>query len=251
MLNLAGVYLGLLVLDTQNIGEEGVNQLGVVLDNLGQASAFRGESKKLVLIFRNQAAFLQRFETDRAAAAGNAQPLGNICDACIPMFSEQLVHCCEVVGVAVCQRICFEFFPDFVFQRELLYGGSKTILYSVAQTRTCKAIKSRYNPQLLTLQFTEAQMPRYDYRCTDCGHEFEATQSMKDDPLSICPECDGALKRLIGAGAGIIFKGSGFYCTDYRSDSYQKDAKKDSESKPSQKAEKKKPTAKKPAASAE
>ncbi|MEM7699897.1 MAG: FmdB family zinc ribbon protein [Verrucomicrobiota bacterium] len=73
-------------------------------------------------------------------------------------------------------------------------------------------------------------MPTYDYRCESCGHEFEVFQSMKDDRLTDCPldECSGAVKRLLGTGAGIIFKGSGFYETDYRSDSYKKAAKADS-----------------------
>lgn len=61
-------------------------------------------------------------------------------------------------------------------------------------------------------------MPTYEYICKVCGHEFEQFQSMKDDPLTTCPECrKNSLKRKIGTGAGIIFKGSGFYCTDYRS----------------------------------
>ena len=70
-------------------------------------------------------------------------------------------------------------------------------------------------------------MPTYDYRCEDCGHRFEHFQSMKDEPLKVCPECSGKVKRLIGTGAGIIFKGSGFYETDYRSDSYKKSAAKE------------------------
>ncbi len=57
-------------------------------------------------------------------------------------------------------------------------------------------------------------MPTYDYECTACGHEFEHFQAMSDDPLSTCPECGGKLRRLIGGGSGIIFKGSGFYVTD-------------------------------------
>ncbi len=57
-------------------------------------------------------------------------------------------------------------------------------------------------------------MPTYDYVCQDCGHDFEAFQSMKDDPLTECPECNGKLKRLVGGGTGIIFKGSGFYVND-------------------------------------
>lgn len=67
-------------------------------------------------------------------------------------------------------------------------------------------------------------MPTYQYRCKSCDHEFELIQKMSDDPISVCPECQGSVKRLIGTGAGIIFKGSGFYQTDYRSDSYKKAA---------------------------
>jgi putative FmdB family regulatory protein len=57
-------------------------------------------------------------------------------------------------------------------------------------------------------------MPTYDYVCQDCGHEFEAFQSMKDDPLTACPSCQGKVKRRIGGGTGVIFKGSGFYIND-------------------------------------
>ena len=67
-------------------------------------------------------------------------------------------------------------------------------------------------------------MPTYDYECTKCGHDFEAFHSISAEPLQDCPECDGKVKRLIGAGAGILFKGSGFYQTDYRSESYKKGA---------------------------
>jgi len=72
-------------------------------------------------------------------------------------------------------------------------------------------------------------MPTYEYECQKCGHRFDVFQSMKDDRLSKCPveKCGGKLKRLIGAGAGLIFKGQGFYQTDYRSDSYKKGAEKD------------------------
>lgn len=60
-------------------------------------------------------------------------------------------------------------------------------------------------------------MPTYEYACTKCGHEFEAFQSMKDQPLTHCPACrKRSVKRRIGGGAGLIFKGSGFYITDYR-----------------------------------
>ena len=68
-------------------------------------------------------------------------------------------------------------------------------------------------------------MPTYDYRCSACGHEFEEFQSITAAPLKKCPKCGkNKLDRLIGTGAGIIFKGSGFYETDYRSESYKKSA---------------------------
>ena len=59
-------------------------------------------------------------------------------------------------------------------------------------------------------------MPTYEYKCDSCGYVFEEFQSMKDDPLSKCPKCGGKVQRLIGPGAGLIFKGSGFYLTDYK-----------------------------------
>jgi putative FmdB family regulatory protein len=62
-------------------------------------------------------------------------------------------------------------------------------------------------------------MPTYDYECRKCGHTFEAFQGINDKPLSKCPKCQGALKRLIGGGLGVIFKGSGFYTTDYKKSS--------------------------------
>ncbi|MBN1523286.1 MAG: zinc ribbon domain-containing protein [Spirochaetales bacterium] len=62
-------------------------------------------------------------------------------------------------------------------------------------------------------------MPTYEYECTACGHRFEAFQRMTDKPLSKCPECKKPVKRLISAGLGIIFKGSGFYSTDNKKSS--------------------------------
>ena len=59
-------------------------------------------------------------------------------------------------------------------------------------------------------------MPTYDYECTNCGHSFEAFQKITDKHLEKCPKCNKKVKRLISAGAGIIFKGAGFYATDYR-----------------------------------
>ena len=62
-------------------------------------------------------------------------------------------------------------------------------------------------------------MPTYEYECKSCAHKFEAFQSMSDDPLKVCPECGKEVRRLIGGGMGVIFKGSGFYVTDNRSGS--------------------------------
>ncbi len=71
-------------------------------------------------------------------------------------------------------------------------------------------------------------MPTYEYKCENCGHQFEQFQSITSKPLRVCPKCgQNTLNRLIGAGAGIIFKGSGFYATDYRNDSYKKAAASD------------------------
>ena len=79
-------------------------------------------------------------------------------------------------------------------------------------------------------------MPTYEYHCQKCDQNFEMFQSMRDKPVATCPKelCrlpkwgHGKVKRLLGTGAGIIFKGSGFYSTDYRSKAYQEAAKKDS-----------------------
>lgn len=78
-------------------------------------------------------------------------------------------------------------------------------------------------------------MPTYEYACEKCGHQFEKFQSMKDTALTVCPEdlCarkkwgKGKVRRALGTGAGLIFKGSGFYITDYRSEGYKAAAKKD------------------------
>lgn len=99
-------------------------------------------------------------------------------------------------------------------------------------------------------------MPTYDYVCDACGHEFEEFQSITEPVLRKCPECKKQkLRRLFGTGAAVVFKGSGFYQTDYRSESYKSGAEKDkpksessekSESKNSDKSEKKTETKKDP-----
>jgi len=99
-------------------------------------------------------------------------------------------------------------------------------------------------------------MPTYEYVCEKCGHQFETVQSMSAKPLAVCPEDScaqkkwgkGKVTKKISAGAGLIFKGSGFYITDYRSEKYKEAAKKDSAaSKPAES----KPAETKPAAKAE
>jgi putative FmdB family regulatory protein len=88
-------------------------------------------------------------------------------------------------------------------------------------------------------------MPTYEYRCKSCGYEFEEFQPMSADPLQICPKCtEPTLKRLMSSGVGLVFKGSGFYLTDYKNTSSAPTAPKPSseskpESKPEQKSESK------------
>ena len=65
-------------------------------------------------------------------------------------------------------------------------------------------------------------MQTYEYECLEAGHRFEEFQSIIEPPSEACPVCGGSVRRLISGGAGILFKGSGFYQTDYRSDSYRK-----------------------------
>ncbi len=73
-------------------------------------------------------------------------------------------------------------------------------------------------------------MPTYDYKCNNCNYTFELFQKMTDEPIKECPKCKGKVTRLIGAGSGPIFKGSGFYQTDYKNNgkSNKDSAKKDS-----------------------
>ena len=70
-------------------------------------------------------------------------------------------------------------------------------------------------------------MPTYEYECQKCGHHFERFQGINEEPVKRCPECKGKVSRLLGTVSGIIFKGSGFYATDYRSPTYQAAAKAD------------------------
>jgi len=97
-------------------------------------------------------------------------------------------------------------------------------------------------------------MPTYEYFCTKCSQSFEAVQSMKDPHFEICPQAlcklaewgHGKVKRQLGTGAGLIFKGSGFYITDYRSDKYKEAAKKDAPAAPAPSGESKGGDASKP-----
>ena len=80
-------------------------------------------------------------------------------------------------------------------------------------------------------------MPTYEYECKKCGHQFEVFQSIKDDAIKTCPKAQcprdsgrGRVQRLISAGGGLLFKGSGFYITDYRSEGYKKAQKADTQS---------------------
>jgi putative FmdB family regulatory protein len=73
-------------------------------------------------------------------------------------------------------------------------------------------------------------MPTYEYQCDACGHQFDELQSFSEPPLTKCPQCKKKkLRRLFGTGAAVLFKGSGFYETDYRSESYKSKAKEDAD----------------------
>lgn len=73
-------------------------------------------------------------------------------------------------------------------------------------------------------------MPTYDYRCKDCNHEFEVFQNISADALTICPACKGTVERVISGGTGLIFKGSGFYITDYKDGNNKADSASNSSS---------------------
>jgi putative FmdB family regulatory protein len=70
-------------------------------------------------------------------------------------------------------------------------------------------------------------MPTYDYVCDNCSYHFEEFQSITAEPLTKCPKCNGHVRRLIGTGNGFLFKGNGFYTTDYRSESYKSSKQKE------------------------
>ncbi len=79
-------------------------------------------------------------------------------------------------------------------------------------------------------------MPTYEYLCESCGRKFDIFQSINDPPLSQCPYCRGEVRRLISGGGGLLFKGAGFYATDYRSEAYKEAAKKEKDSKKEEKS---------------
>lgn len=70
-------------------------------------------------------------------------------------------------------------------------------------------------------------MPTYEYECCDCPNRFEVFQKMTEEHLKHCPKCKGKVRRLVGTGSGVIYKGAGFYTTEYRSESYKKREKED------------------------
>ncbi|MCK4526977.1 zinc ribbon domain-containing protein [candidate division WOR-3 bacterium] len=74
-------------------------------------------------------------------------------------------------------------------------------------------------------------MPTYEYECMECGYRFEEVQGIKDEPLKECPKCGGMIRRLIGTGVGVLFKGKGFYHTDYKINSNNSGDKKEKKKK--------------------
>ena len=110
----------------------------------------------------------------------------------------------------------------------------------------CSLFNADFRASFLKAGSHRLLMPTYDYSCQKCGQTFEAFQSMRDEPFRECPKdlCrlpkwgHGKVKRLLGTGAGLIFKGSGFYSTDYRSESYKAGAKKESAPKASESGDK-------------
>lgn len=91
-------------------------------------------------------------------------------------------------------------------------------------------------------------MPTYEYRCEQCKRRHEISQSITAKPLTKCPKCRGRMKRLLGIGSGFLFKGKGFYITDYRSKSYKEAKKRDEQSSAPKSAKPASPDSAKPAA---
>ena len=89
-------------------------------------------------------------------------------------------------------------------------------------------------------------MPTYEYECGKCGHRFEVFQAMTEPPRKRCPKCRSKLRRLLGRGAGMIFKGSEFYETDHRSSSYKEQKRKESGETPKKKDEARRSVRKRP-----
>ena len=92
-------------------------------------------------------------------------------------------------------------------------------------------------------------MPTYEYRCPSCGSDFEKFQRMSDDPVAECPSCGAAAQRRLSGGAGLLFKGSGFYITDYRGEGYKKAAGADKPDAAGSKSDDSKPQNPKPSSS--
>lgn len=90
-------------------------------------------------------------------------------------------------------------------------------------------------------------MPTYEYECLKCGRQFELFQGIKDPPRKLCPRCRGRVRRMLGTGAAVLFKGSGFYATDYRSEGYRKAARAETSAPPPGNTEGKSSSADKPA----
>ncbi|HEU4453598.1 MAG TPA: zinc ribbon domain-containing protein [Longimicrobium sp.] len=92
-------------------------------------------------------------------------------------------------------------------------------------------------------------MPTYEYRCPECGTDFEKFQKMSDEPGAPCPKCGAAAERRLSGGAGLVFKGSGFYITDYRGEGYKKAAEAEKGGSSSSSGSEPKPSESKPAES--
>lgn len=91
--------------------------------------------------------------------------------------------------------------------------------------RLSEVAHPRYFSRLLFQPaYSNSTMPTYEYRCPECSNEFEKFQKMSDEPVAECPNCGARAERKLSGGAGFLFKGSGFYITDYRSDTYKKAA---------------------------